>query len=90
LDYVDEVRRNQPVFEHRRSDLYSLYFNEKREINGIFFKSAYYLRSNRASFPIDVQKEHFLNIQWEMPTLYSRISYLIVAKYLELVKWYFL
>uniref|UniRef100_A0A914KGC0 bis(5'-adenosyl)-triphosphatase n=1 Tax=Meloidogyne incognita TaxID=6306 RepID=A0A914KGC0_MELIC len=33
LDYVDEVRRNQPVFEHRRSDLYSLYFNEKREIN---------------------------------------------------------
>uniref|UniRef100_A0A914M2Q0 Nitrilase and fragile histidine triad fusion protein NitFhit n=1 Tax=Meloidogyne incognita TaxID=6306 RepID=A0A914M2Q0_MELIC len=33
LDYVDEIRRNQPVFEHRRSDLYSLYFNEKREIN---------------------------------------------------------
>jgi hypothetical protein len=36
LDYLDEVRRNQPVFQHRRSDLYSLYFNEKREINGLF------------------------------------------------------
>ncbi|KAL3068574.1 hypothetical protein niasHT_030865 [Heterodera trifolii] len=28
LDYVEEVRTNMPVFSHRRSDLYSLHFNE--------------------------------------------------------------
>lgn len=32
LDYVDEIRRNQPVFPHRRSDLYTLHFNEQCEI----------------------------------------------------------
>lgn len=26
-EYIDEVRRNQPVFEHRRSDLYSIITN---------------------------------------------------------------
>ena len=34
LDYLDEVRRNQPVFPHRRNDLYSLHYNEKSDING--------------------------------------------------------
>ncbi|MFH4981414.1 hypothetical protein AB6A40_008123 [Gnathostoma spinigerum] len=29
LDYLDEVRHLQPVFEHRRPDLYSLIANEK-------------------------------------------------------------
>jgi hypothetical protein len=38
LTYLEEVRRNQPVFPHRRSDLYSLHFNEKFAIQGIFPK----------------------------------------------------
>jgi hypothetical protein len=38
LNYVEEVRRNQPVFPHRRSDLYSLHFNETYEIHGANFE----------------------------------------------------
>lgn len=34
LDYVEEVRRNQPVFAHRRSDLYTVHTNERIESKG--------------------------------------------------------
>ncbi|GMT24905.1 hypothetical protein PFISCL1PPCAC_16202, partial [Pristionchus fissidentatus] len=32
IDYLEEIRKTQPVFAHRRSDLYTLHVNEKREI----------------------------------------------------------
>ncbi|KAI3421103.1 Nitrilase and fragile histidine triad fusion protein NitFhit [Globodera pallida] len=31
LGYVEEVRKNQPVFSHRRSDLYTVHYNEHVE-----------------------------------------------------------
>lgn len=30
LDYLKEVRTNQPVMQHRRSDLYSILYNTKQ------------------------------------------------------------
>lgn len=38
LDYLNEVRAVQPVFSHRRNDLYCLIAHEKQEIgSSIFF-----------------------------------------------------
>ncbi|GMS96013.1 hypothetical protein PENTCL1PPCAC_18188, partial [Pristionchus entomophagus] len=32
IEYLEGIRKTQPVFDHRRSDLYTLHVNERREI----------------------------------------------------------